>query len=390
MTYPVAAAFTGDGHFCSQLPAIPPGPPPPTCQVEAIVFDTAAFSGGSALCSGCEPPPPPPPPGCACNVAIGLAPQLASVGTAAALVGPYSVQLFEVTGTFYAIADPSVSGTINDPMIQPINALCSFTPRLPAGYQAFIADYLVSNAYNAQQIVSMIGNPIMGVWWLNFYGQITGEMPFDVSPAALQIELESLSNIGTGNVNVVAGINPQSYDIEWTGTLGNTAMLPLVPTWSDLIDVNGYDCTITVVTTAVGSPQITAPTSISIPTRQARIMAGVLSTIDYVDTPGVQLVSNSPLLALPSPWYPLIYDVAFSAVTFNDANQVMANFAFVAPPDNTTVCISDPALEKLNYAAPITDLWVPQAEEPYEMPGAQVVTLSGWRQRAAQQKVRLG
>ena len=157
-----------------------------TCQVEQIYPVAAAFSGGSALCSGCQPPPSPPPPGCACNVAIGLTPQLASVGTASALVGPYSLQFFEVTGHFYAVADPSISGTINAPVIQPVNALCSFTPRLPAGYQAFVSDYLITAAYNAQQIISMIGNPIMGTWQLNFEGQLTSVMPFDISPAALQ------------------------------------------------------------------------------------------------------------------------------------------------------------------------------------------------------------
>ena len=323
-----------------------------------------------------------------------VAPRFSGEGTLSALIGPYTLPFFEVTGTFYAVADPSVSGTINDPIMQPVNALVSFTPRLPIGYHAFVADYLVSAAYNALQVVSMIGNPIQGTWRLTYGSQPTAVMPFNITPAALQVQLEALAGIGAGNVLVVQGINPQSYNVEFRGALGATEILPLVATWSDLIDFNGYDCEITVATTSTGSPQITAPTSISIPPRKARIMAGVLSTIDYVDTPGVQLVSDSPLLALPAPYYPLIYDVAFSAATYNNAPQVLGNYAFVAPIDDTPVCITDPNLEKLTYAKPISYVWNPETEEAWELPYTgqpqhaassqqRVVALSGWRARAA-------
>jgi hypothetical protein len=325
-------------------------------------------------------------------------PQFGGEGTLSAMIGPYSLTFFEVTGTFYAVADPSVSGTINSPIIQPVNALVSFTPRLPIGYHAFVDNYLVTPAYNALQVITMIGNPIMGTWQLNFGGQPTAVMPYDISPAALQVQLEALNTIGAGNVLVVQGINPQSYNVEFTGTLGASEILPLTATWNDLIDFNGYDCTITVATTSTGSPQITAPTSISIPPRQARIMNGILSTIDYVDTPGVQLASDSPLFALPTPYSPLIYDVAFSAATYNNGPQVLGNYAFAAPIDDTPVCITDPNLEKLAYSAPINYVWSPETEEAYELPygvpkvGQQqrVVPMTGWRARAAQQRRRVG
>jgi hypothetical protein len=164
----------------------------------------------------------------------------------------------------------------------------------------------------------------------------------------------------------------------------------MVLEWTDLIDSNGYDCTMTVATTATGSPRVTAPTSISVPARQARIMAGVLSTIDYTDTAGVQLVSNSPILAIPTALYPLIYDVAFSAVTFNDAGQVLGNFAFIAPTDNTPVCLTSQSLQKLTYQKPITAMWDPEHQGGYITPtGATAAALTGWRARAAQDKVYL-
>jgi hypothetical protein len=290
------------------------------------------------------------------------------------LVTPVSVPFFEVTGSYYAVADPSISGTINDPIMQAINALVTFTPRLPVGYQAFVANYLVTAAYNAEQTISMIGNPVSGNWQLNCGGQLTTVMPYDVSPAALQTALAALSTIGTGNVLVVAGINPQSYNVEFTGALSSSEQLPLVPTWNNLTDANGYDCEITVATTALGSPQVVADTSISIPPRQARIMNGVLSTIDYVDTPGLYLTSDSPVLGLPAAYEPLIYDVAFSAVTFNNSNQVLGNYAFQAPTDTTPVDLTDPTLAILNWGKPITEVWNP-------VPPATTRAVRDWRQR---------
>ena len=42
-----------------------------------------------------------------------------------------SVTFFDVTGFFQAIADPSVSGVLNQPIVQPINALVTFTRGWP-------------------------------------------------------------------------------------------------------------------------------------------------------------------------------------------------------------------------------------------------------------------
>ena len=296
---------------------------------------------------------------------------------------PSSLMFFEVTGDFFAVADPSVSGAINDPIVQSVSGLVSFTPRLPKGYQALVSDYLVQAAFDGRQTISIIGNAIQGTWQLNFSGELTSVMQFNVSPANLQAALEALPSIAVGDVHVTAGINPQSYNVDFLNTLGNTDILALVPTWNNLSDANGYDCTITVAVTSTGGPQIVADTAISLPHRQARIWSGVLSTIDFVDTPGVMLAANDPMLGLDTDvtWGPdLIYDVAYSAVTFNGESQMLSNVAFVAPTDDTPVCITSPDTDFINWQAPIQTVWTPQQVLP-QQPHLTAVT-TNWRQRA--------
>jgi hypothetical protein len=287
-----------------------------------------------------------------------------------------SLVFFEVTGSYFAVADPSVSGTINDPIVQAVSGLVTITPRLPKGYQAFVKDYLVQEAFNARQTISIIGNAIQGTWQLNFAGDLTGVMQFNVTPAALQAALEALPSIGAGNVSVAQGINPQSYDVDFINTLGDTHVLALVPSWNNLSDANGYDCTITVAVTSTGGAEIIADTSISLPHRKARIWSGVLSTIDYVDTPGVMLAANDPMLGLQDDptWGPdLVYDVSYSAVTFNKESQMLGNVAFVAPTDSTPVCLTSPDTDLVNWKEPIHTVWTPQPP--------QLTVVTNWRHR---------
>lgn len=79
-----------------------------------------------------------------------------------------------------------------------------------------------------------------------------------------------------------------------------------------------------------------------------------LSTINTVNTPGIQLLANSTpistyLTAQAINGGALIYDVAFTQVTFAGENQTIQNFAFTAPTTNTGVCITDPTLTRLPY-----------------------------------------
>jgi hypothetical protein len=67
-------------------------------------------------------------------------------GTLGALVTPIGVTrltFFEVTGTFMAVVDPPPGGADNVPLVQPISALITFTPRLAAGQPLYVADCII-------------------------------------------------------------------------------------------------------------------------------------------------------------------------------------------------------------------------------------------------------
>lgn len=290
-----------------------------------------------------------------------------------------SLTFFEVTGHFFAVADPSISGTQNTPVVQPINALVSFVPRLPKGQQVYVPEYLITNAYNSEQTINLLNNPTGGTFTIAYGGYTTTALPYDVTPAALQAALQALPSIGAGNVLVVNDPAPQAYDVQFTSGLAGQALQPLVGDPSLLSNAQGPGyCEITVTVTEQGSPLITANTAISVPMLTARIYNGVLSTIDYADTPGFQLVANTAILGLTGA---LIYDVSFSNVTFNGNNQVLAPFAFTAPTDATPVDLSDPALTRLAWQYPSQTMWQPGASLMSPAPLRSVGGTS-WRSRS--------
>lgn len=290
-------------------------------------------------------------------------------------LSPTQLVMFTVTGNFNAVADPSISGTQNTPVVQAVNALVTFTPRLPKGQQLFVSNYLITPAYNAQQTVNLIGDADGGTFTLGYGGYTTTAIAFDATPAQVQAALQALSSIGSGNVTVTASTSPQAYNVLFTGTLGLQAIQALDADGSLLTNPQGSGfCEVTVTVTALGSEQITGDTAISLPPITARIANGILSTIDYIDTPGIQLTANTAQLNLSGE---LIYDVTFTNITFNGASQFLSPFAFTAPTTNTTICLSSPELERLPYQTPNETSWVPPTVgQPLSLVG------SNWRQRA--------
>ena len=82
-----------------------------------------------------------------------------------------------------------------------------------------------------------------------------------------------------------------------------------------------------------------------------------LCAINTTNSPGIQLLANSSpistyLTAQGVQSGQLIYDVSFTQVTYAALNQYVTNFAFVAPTDDTGVCITDPSLETIAYQNP--------------------------------------
>lgn len=294
-----------------------------------------------------------------------------------------SLTFFEVTGNFFGVADPSISGVINAPQIQPVSALATFTPRFPKGRLFYMNDYLVTLAYNNEQTVNLLGDPTGGTWTLAWGGEtIDPPLAWDATPLQVQTALRALTAIGT-NVTVVADIEPLSYDVQFTGALGDQEIQPLLADASQLTNVQGAGhCLISVTITAMGSPTIIADTAIALPPITGRIFDGLLCTIDRTDTPGLELAANSEPLNVGGD---LIYDVAFSKVTFDRGEQYLAPFAFAAPLDGTGVCITDPALERLPYQLPIETVWQPEGTGAGAQPmGMHLVGgRRSWRTRAA-------
>jgi hypothetical protein len=96
-----------------------------------------------------------------------------------------------------------------------------------------------------------------------------------------------------------------------------------------------------------------------------RIMHGQLSTINRLDTPGIQLLANSPFIqaaleTIDPLWLTqnnlspgqLVYDVKFTNVVYASAAQLVSNFGFTASTDSSGVCITDPGVERLVYGGP--------------------------------------
>jgi hypothetical protein len=100
----------------------------------------------------------------------------------------------------------------------------------------------------------------------------------------------------------------------------------------------------------------TADVDVSFPARTARIWDGRLCTINQNDTPTIQLLANTPNLnldkLLPDTGGKLIYDVRFRDVRFNNAAQVLANFAIEAPTSSATIVLTDDTLTRLDYSGP--------------------------------------
>ena len=77
---------------------------------------------------------------------------------------------------------------------------------------------LAGTGTNEEQRLNFSAVPTTGSWQLDFDGQQTGVLAFNILAGQLQTELENLSNIGVGNV-VVAGNFASGFVIDFQGAL---------------------------------------------------------------------------------------------------------------------------------------------------------------------------
>jgi hypothetical protein len=270
------------------------------------------------------------------------------------MTAPTEITLFEVTGSWLSVSAPFLAGNTNDPHIEPVSGLVTLTPRLPKGTTMFVNNHLVTNAYNTLQQIFLIANPTAGTWRLSLDAFTTAALPFNATAAQVKAAIESIPTIGAGNVAVSIPA-PDTYKVEFINKLAMKPV-PAMVAITNLSNASLQSCPISVTVVNQGTAQVVADTAVALPPITARIWKGRLCTIDSVDSPGVRLAADC---AAFNGQDPLIYDVIFSKVWFNGTEQFLAPFAFVAPATDVMVCITDPALQKLPYSAPIGETWTP-------------------------------
>lgn len=149
------------------------------------------------------------------------------------------------------------------------------------------------------------------------------------------------------------------YDVEAPDTSGSisTPRLEWISAFIDFIPrlPHGFSALINDLDLGdLGSSAI-VDTAVAISSITGRIIEGQLATVNADDTAGVQLLANSAPIqsALTAHGVSdLIYDVRFRSVTYALLPQSLKPFAFTAPQDNSTICITDPDLTRLDYAGP--------------------------------------
>ena len=132
-----------------------------------------------------------------------------------------TLTFFPVTGDYQCVNAPLPQSTTSLPDIEPIEGLVTFTPRVPQGFLAFVADYQISQDTNNTQTVQVIGAITGGNWSLAFRNVWTAPIPAGAVAGDVQAALEALVSVGAGNV-VVTGADP--YTVEFVGALANQSL----------------------------------------------------------------------------------------------------------------------------------------------------------------------
>ena len=96
-------------------------------------------------------------------------------------------------------------------------------------FPAWRLELNLDTGHNEVQEIEIDDEVVDGNWRI-FHGVYsTGDIAFDVSPGDLQTELEQLTSIGAGNVQVTQGTNKRLYVIEFVGALSQQPVASLIP-----------------------------------------------------------------------------------------------------------------------------------------------------------------
>ena len=174
---------------------------------------------------------------------------------------------------------------------------------------------------NEVQEVNFSAVPDAGSWVIDFDGQQTGNLAFNISAALLQTELENLSNIGAGNV-AVAGDFTAGFTITFQGSLAETPV-PQITIPTNTLELTSSAVSATPSTTTEGvEPNVT----ISGIALTEGPVAAPATTLNTLDTPvsGVTSVTN-PL------------DATLGEALETDADALARRDESLAAPGHSTI-----------------------------------------------------
>ncbi|MEQ8852898.1 hypothetical protein [Gimesia sp.] len=107
------------------------------------------------------------------------------------------------------------------------NLDASFTLTAAVPGVPFIVTILIGDGTNEKQTVSLVGDVTGGTFTLDFNGQETGNIAYDATAGAIQTEMEGLSNVEVGDVEVT-GPAGGPWVIEFKGNLADTDVALLI------------------------------------------------------------------------------------------------------------------------------------------------------------------
>lgn len=239
-----------------------------------------------------------------------------------------ALEYFTLTATLTAVVVDYVDSD-KDPDLQRISGTVDIIPRIPQGTLIWapgltppqgialatirarfdtdgVLRTIQSNPIDEKQTITIGGTPTGGdTFVLNFDGEDTTPLAFNAPLLTVDAAIEALPNVGATNITV-SGTPGSSYVVSYAGALGGAdqPMLSATSSW-------GGGTAVTVTTTRPGT------------------LGG-----------GVKLVANTADIALDD----LYYDLKFSQVVYNRADQQISPFAIIAPTSGGgTVDLADAA-----------------------------------------------